>query len=570
MRILCTLLLLLVSYVAAAQNFSFEKAIAEVDSLVEYNRYTLADKKADSLLLLAEGWKKEALAEEKLRLLLLKAKMYEKKEDNDKALKLLLDVSGQASSGKFYKILCRAYIIMALIYEKQQNVLLHEQYLNAADNIRKEHGLEELYSSILIRRSLQQIFFRNNIDSAIYYIRQAKMYAEKYNNAYDVAASTLMMGTYSAREEEYPKAVTYYGTSVRYFLKTNNYNDALFMYYNIAELYKLMGQMNEVWLYCDSAYALLPEVSTKHKHIITKYKYGLFEETGNIDSALFYLKKAYDLRDTIALKDEIARINEIAEQYESDKKEAVIESKNRQILLVISLLLVIVIAAVLLLRSNRKINVQNKIISKQVEELMRTVNQKQMLLSELQHRVKNNLQHVISILEIQKESADFNNIDELIRGNQNRIHSMALLHKKLNMSENVNEVELKRYVTELAELVKDSYDSRRKQVGLGINCEIEKMSIEKALPLGLIIVELVSNSMKHAFKNRTTGRIHIEVAQDSGGRNRLYYTDNGKGFDFKGIVSKGLGLEIIKGLIDQLDGRLETGNKEGFELLVLF
>src|SRR5690606_23022742 len=144
------------------------------------------------------------------------------------------------------------------------------------------------------------------------------------------------------------------------------------------------------------------------------------------------------------------------------------------------------------------------------------------------HRVKNNLQHVISILEIQKESVDFNNINELIRGNQNRIHSMALLHKKLNISENVHEVNLDRYVTELVEIVKESYDSPAKKVTLATTCTVEKMSIEKALPIGLILVELVSNSMKYAFNKQKMGIIRIDLAQDIYTEiYKLHYTDNG-------------------------------------------
>jgi two-component sensor histidine kinase len=228
-------------------------------------------------------------------------------------------------------------------------------------------------------------------------------------------------------------------------------------------------------------------------------------------------------------------------------------------------------ATVLLIRKNKKINAQNKVISKQLEELMRLLEQKQVLLSELQHRVKNNLQHVISILEIQKESVDFNNIDELIRGNQNRIHSMALLHKKLNVSENVNDVDLSRYITELSELVKDSYNSYKKKINLNINCEIKEMSIEKALPLGLIVVELVSNSMKHAFKSRSIGIITISIKKNNDAqKNILYYSDNGGGFNFNTTTAKGLGIEIIKGLIDQLDGTVETKQGQGFELSIYF
>ena len=235
------------------------------------------------------------------------------------------------------------------------------------------------------------------------------------------------------------------------------------------------------------------------------------------------------------------------------------------------LLFIIVFGSTLLYRKNRQINRKNEIINKQVIDLSKTLEQKQMLLSELQHRVKNNLQHVISILEIQKESADYNNIDELIRSNQNRIHSIALLHKKLNVSDNVSDVDLKRYITELSELVKDSYDNHKKKIHLNIKCEVETISIEKALPIGLIITELVSNSMKHAFKNRNIGIIHIELTKDKdSGQNIFYYADNGDGFDFNKSNEKGLGQEIIKGLIDQLDGTVTAKSDNGFELTVEF
>jgi len=146
---------------------------------------------------------------------------------------------------------------------------------------------------------------------------------------------------------------------------------------------------------------------------------------------------------------------------------------------------------------------------------------------------------------------------------------MALLHTKLNVAESVNEVDLNRYVTELSELVKDSYDHHKKKISLSIKCEIEKISIEKALPLGLMIVELVSNSMKHAFKKHNIGIIDIVITQDENIK-KLHYSDNGVGFDFHKPSEKGLGQEIIKGLIDQLNGSVESGSNNGFELNVYF
>lgn len=298
----------------------------------------------------------------------------------------------------------------------------------------------------------------------------------------------------------------------------------------------------------------------------------------NYEKAYYYADSLYSIKykidstfNRLGIRVVQNRIDVQNKQHQSVEKEATIKNREEQLVFIIVLLAVIILGSVMLVGNNRKIKRQNKIISKQLGELTKTVEQKQVLLSELQHRVKNNLQHVISILEIQKESVDFNNIDELIRGNQNRIHSMALLHKKMNVSDNVNEVDLKRYVTELSELVKDSYGNPKKKIELRVQCSVEKMSIEKALPVGLMIVELVSNSIKHAFKKRDIGHITIDISNDDSLRkSKLYYADNGNGFDFNKISEKGLGQELIKGLIDQLNGTFETRSQNGFELTVYF
>lgn len=303
-----------------------------------------------------------------------------------------------------------------------------------------------------------------------------------------------------------------------------------------------------------------------------KYHYALkdYKMAYHYADSLYLIKYKIDsLFNGLKVKIVQNHIEAEKKKYQNDKKEATIKSKNKQMFLIGILLGIIAFGSILLYRKNRQINKQNKTINRQVIDLTKTLEQRQVLLSELQHRVKNNLQHVISILEIQKESVNFNNIDEFIRGNQNRIHSMAFLHKKLNHTENASVVELKKYVSELSELVKVSYDSNQKKVQLNVICEIELLSIEKALPVGLIITELLSNSMKHAFKNKKTGVINIQINKEEN-MSKLFYSDNGIGFDFHKPSEKGLGQEIIKGLIDQLDGNVATNQNNGFELMIYF
>lgn len=365
------------------------------------------------------------------------------------------------------------------------------------------------------------------------------------------------------------KAIYYYLKTIPYWRKVNHHEYVGIMYLNISRMFLIQHDLQSALTYNNSAYQQYDKMSVYYRWAFPKIRAQCYEELGNIDSAYHYTKLAYQIELDLAEKEEFINTKRLEEQYQSDKREAVIKNREQQLFFIGSLLGVIILGSVTLIRKNRKIDKQNKIISTQLVSLTNTLEQKQILLSELQHRVKNNLQHVISILEIQKESVDFNNIDELIRGNQNRIHSMALLHKKLNVSENVNDVHLKRYVTELAELVKDSYDNHKKTVVLHVKCDVEYMSIEKALSVGLIVVELVSNSMKHAFKKRNIGTILIEIT-NSDNVNRLYYADNGEGHDFNKISEKGLGQEIIKGLIDQLDGKVKTTSNNGFELTVYF
>lgn len=401
-------------------------------------------------------------------------------------------------------------------------------------------------------------------------------YSQKYNNERDFFDSHILLGFIAKRNKNYTEALGYSFKLLKYYKKVNDTLGIAYDFNNIASYKTKTKDFAGALLYNDSArmvYNSKRIIDSDTRLMAPKFfsrtRIEIFEEKGNIDSAYYYFKQYHEEWVANSEQKENIKTKEIEEQYQNQKKEATIKSKNQQMLLIVILLAIILIAAVLLYLQNMKIKSRNKVINKQLVELSKTVEQKQMLLSELQHRVKNNLQHVISILEIQKESVRFDTIDEVIRGNQNRIHSMALLHKKLNVAENVNDINLQNYISELSELVKESYDNHKQKVKLLINCEIDKISIDKALPIGLIITELVSNSIKHAFTTQGIGIINIEITENEG-TSQIYYSDNGIGFDFYTDSEKGLGQEIIKGLIDQLNGKAEAKSKNGFELKIYF
>jgi len=558
------------SLLAIAQQPDFKKKIKTIDSLLFYSNYEVADAKNEiTLNLLRKSYTGNQYNELEIQLLLRKANIYYRTGQFSRAGKLALDVIDNSRKYNFPNLEYKACLIAAVTYEQAYHDDLCKKQMDQAYTLYKHNKLDSLFSTYCVRISS---FYRvtKKKDSAVYFAYKGMYYAKRYSNKRDLTDTYLLL-TILLGEDDPKKAIQFGLLAIKDFFERNEFSAVASMYHNISGIYFKSKDYNNAFHYNNLAF----RAERKYKlgddnHALTlKMRYQLFEATNNKDSAFYYLKKYHDAIINSIISREATDVKKITEQYENDKKEATIQSKNQQMWLISGLLAVIVVASVLLIRKNRQVNSQNKIINSQLGELTKTLGQKQVLLSELQHRVKNNLQHVISILEIQKESIDFNNIDELIRGNQNRIHSMALLHKKLNVSDHVNDVDLNRYLTELAELVKESYDNYKRQISLNILCGIETITLEKAFPIGLIIVELVSNSMKHAFKKRSVGIITVELKVQEKGI-RLYYADNGNGFDFNATSGKGLGVEIIKGLIDQLDGTVEVTNNNGFAIEIDF
>jgi two-component sensor histidine kinase len=563
-------LLLMLGHFALAQSLELEQKVERIDSLMDryFTNYDQALQESEELYsLLTTKFQAAEFKGFKIDVMLQKAILYSLKGEHHKSLRLALEALDEAEKYKLPERIYRSCWIISIFYENGGELELCRNYLDKAFKTYKAHKLDNMYSVYCIRMSS---YFRNvhKQDSALYFAYKGLDYAQKHQNKREIRDAYLLLGILLSGDN-YREAVQYKLLASNKFIEIEDFSSSAIQLSSVAGILLNQHLIDEAFMYSDSALSVLRGTSAYISPEIYEIRSKLFETVGNTDSAYYYFRKYHEILVSEQNKMETSKIKEISEQYQNEKKEAVIRNREQLLVFISSLLSMIIIGSILLLRKNRKIATQNKIINKQLAELAKTLEQKQMLLSELQHRVKNNLQHVISILDIQKESVDFNNIDELIRGNQNRIHSMALLHTKLNVAESVNEVDLNRYVTELSELVKDSYDHHKKKISLTIKCEIEKMSIEKALPLGLIIVELVSNSMKHAFKKHHIGRIDIVITKDEN-INKLYYADNGIGFDFHKPSEKGLGQEIIKGLIDQLNGKVESNSNNGFELNVYF
>jgi two-component sensor histidine kinase len=211
---------------------------------------------------------------------------------------------------------------------------------------------------------------------------------------------------------------------------------------------------------------------------------------------------------------------------------------------------------------------------KRAEEDIRTsLREKEVLLKEIHHRVKNNLQVISSLLSLQSEYLKDEGMIKIFKESQNRVKSMALIHEKLYQSRNLAEIDFADYLRELTTQLFRSYGIGAHGVYLNVNASQVLLAVDRAIPCGIIVNELVTNALKYAFPESRGGRIDIDLHPIDDERIRLAVRDNGVGFpddvDFE--TSDSLGLTLVRMLADQVQGEVvlqEEGH--GAEFIMTF
>ncbi|MEI6877373.1 MAG: histidine kinase dimerization/phosphoacceptor domain -containing protein [Spirochaetota bacterium] len=208
-----------------------------------------------------------------------------------------------------------------------------------------------------------------------------------------------------------------------------------------------------------------------------------------------------------------------------------------------------------------------------VESLGRALREKDALLRELFHRTRNNMQVIIALLSFEAEVADDPRVSEVVKKASDRIMSMALAHKKLYESRDLSKIDISEYATELVDLAIEEDSSSANRIGVTTDMESISVSIDSAMPFGLVIHELVSNTLRHAFPFGREGRIWLRVARGSGREIEVEVSDDGVGipdhYDFQ--RRDRLGLRLVKGLVEeQMRGRISFSTGPGLSCKISF
>jgi PAS domain S-box-containing protein len=207
-----------------------------------------------------------------------------------------------------------------------------------------------------------------------------------------------------------------------------------------------------------------------------------------------------------------------------------------------------------------------------------SLKEKEVMLYEIHHRVKNNMQIILSLLRLQSRGIEDTRTREMFQESQNRIRSMALIHEKLYQSRDLSKIDIADYVRGLATHLVSVYGSEGVDVGLSMDIKDVYLDINRAIPMGLIVNELVTNALKHGFDKGTKGHVRIAAKREGAqkgakGKFKLVVTDTGKGLpeSFDLTKTESFGMQLVTDLVNQLDGNIDFKRKDvGSEFVIRF
>ncbi len=302
-----------------------------------------------------------------------------------------------------------------------------------------------------------------------------------------------------------------------------------------------------------------------------------YRETGPVDSAYHYLAQAQQSQEK-RLTEELAAVqNELRIKYDSDQKEATISSQQATIvqqrrsqLLVLGIVaLLVALLAVILFNArrnrqkNRRLEALNKELTHTNHQLDQRNAQNEVLVKEIHHRVKNNLEIISSLLELQSRQTQDESAQLAMLESQARVKSMGLLHQKLFQNQEQVSIEMRDYFLKLSNNLLQTFNADD-QIDVQIDMEPIELDMDTAIPIGLMVNELITNSLKYAFPDRRDGRIKLRLQQEDAEHLALSVADNGVG-KVAGTSPKGTGFgsQLIQLLTQQLQGVMQESVGDG-------
>jgi len=415
------------------------------------------------------------------------------------------------------------------------------------------------------------------------YYNRALTISESVSDKHGLIYSLKNIGIVYSKKGEYEKALTCFKKSLTISEKIGDKKEIASLYHQMASVYLKKNKIASAKISAKKSMVLAQELGYPLRiRDASEVLKVIYQKEKNWEEAFNMQEVFITMRDS--LNNEKTEKSAIRQQakYDLEKKELELSkseqevgllssqneiqelklNRNRILIVLFSTALGLVSILILLIfRGNKKKKVIYKLLKKQKEDISKKNDEKKILLKEIHHRVKNNLQVVNSLLKFQSREIEDEKILGMFKKAQKRVLSMAMLHEKLYRSDDLKSINIKDHFTVLTEDLIKNY-AVDKKITLEINIdEIDNIGIETLTSLGLIISELITNSLKHAFKETNEGTIMVSFKQV----NTIYELivgDDGVGFVSK-EESAGLGTKLTQIFTKQLGGTIEIMKKPG-------
>lgn len=457
----------------------------------------------------------------------------------------------------------KVFIERELIFEINEDAKASKKEIDKAEQMFVKYP--ELkpgnYTHFLIRKSS---YYRVNghRETAFKIANEAKNYALLVNDQANLPDVELILGLGNLNNPD--RKLKHFQRAL-YLYKKLHHNEAInSMYNNISFLYFSKQDYRMADIYIDSA------ISNADNSHVLEYRADIFQMKSRIlekqklpDSALYYYKLASGLYQEFNDQQRDLKVKELGIQFNFEKEKTEKEQleKNidgtRKLTITLFLLLVVLIFFIwIILKNKKRIEIQKLEISENNKALQTNLEEKQFLVQELNHRVKNNLAVILSLIDFQKSQEENLEYKNRFEDLHHRIKTIMIAHELYSYSVNHNDnalIEAKGYTDKIFET---HQNSSGREIKYQTDVDNIFLKVDKALPLGLILNELITNSIKHAKSESLILELKLNLIDD---KIELSYTDNGTVFEF-GNNKDSLGLLIIEGMVKQLKGNYTREN----------
>lgn len=396
------------------------------------------------------------------------------------------------------------------------------------------------------------------LDSAALFFRLGAAGYLQAGDSLRAAGSMAKVGNVLEEQKRYAEALRYYQAFYDFAQKHPDPFYQLTANIYLAGNYLYLNRPDEALRYTMVARRLAQKTKSTYEYSVTlDYEaraYHLMDKYEKAYNALSRYHQFYN--DSIISTERVAQIEALKTQYETAQKEATIALQQQQLtqqrwlLLAAGLILFILLTGGgLLFYLWRRLRQRNA--------------EKEFLIKEIHHRVKNNLQVLSSLLHLQSRQIEDEQALDAVREGQNRVDAMGLIHEKLYMGDRLASVEMSDYLQHLGSALQDSFGIDEQRVALRYHTETIHLDVDTAIPLGLIINELLTNSFKYAFPDGRAGAIDVSLRQDEAGLLSLKVSDNGVGRQSDTAQGTAFGSKLIQMLSKKLKGKPEVSTNPG-------